>query len=126
MSPSGNPPASDLAWMRVAVDEVIIEVTARPGTSRRGVIGVTADRLVIGVNSRPEKGKANDELIEYLAKRNARAALGTADSPRRNLAAQNDSNRDPRTRQSRVAAYGKSANQSSDCQRIRGESKAKI
>ena len=54
--------------MRVAADEVIIEVTARPGTSRRGVIGVTGDRLVIGVNSWPEKGKANDELIEYLSK----------------------------------------------------------
>ena len=54
--------------MRVAVDEVIIEVTARPGTSRRGVIGVTGDRLVVGVNSRPERGKANDELIDYLAK----------------------------------------------------------
>ncbi len=54
--------------MRVAADEVIIEVTARPGSSRRGVIGVTGDRLVIGVNSRPEKGKANDEVIEYLSK----------------------------------------------------------
>jgi uncharacterized protein (TIGR00251 family) len=53
--------------MRVAVDEVIIEVTARPGTSRHGAIGVTAGRLVVGVNSKPEKGKANDELIEYLA-----------------------------------------------------------
>jgi hypothetical protein len=54
--------------MRVAIDEVVIEVTARPGASRRGVIGVTAERLVIGVNSRPEKSKANDELIEYLAR----------------------------------------------------------
>jgi uncharacterized protein (TIGR00251 family) len=54
--------------MRVAADEVIVEITARPGTSRGGVIGVTGDRLVVGVNSRPEKGKANDELIEYLAK----------------------------------------------------------
>ena len=54
--------------MRASIDEVVIEVTARPGASRRGVIGVTAERLVIGVNSRPEKGKANDELIEYLAR----------------------------------------------------------
>ena len=53
--------------MRVSVDEVVIEVTARPGASRHGVIGMTGERLVIGVNSRPEKGKANDELIEYLA-----------------------------------------------------------
>jgi len=58
----------DSPWMRVSIDEVIIEVTARPGSSHRGVIGVTGDRLVISVNSRPEKGKANDELIEYLAR----------------------------------------------------------
>jgi uncharacterized protein (TIGR00251 family) len=64
---TGNPPAPDSPWIRVSIDEVVIEVTARPGASRRGVIGVTGDRLVIGVNSRPEKGKANDELIEYLA-----------------------------------------------------------
>lgn len=53
--------------MRVSSDEVTLEVTARPGASRRGIIGVTGDRLTIGVNSRPEKGKANDELIQYLA-----------------------------------------------------------
>ena len=53
--------------MRVSVDEVIIEVTARPGASRRGVIGVTGERLVVGVHSGPQKGKANEELIEYLA-----------------------------------------------------------
>ena len=54
--------------MRVSVDEVIIEVTARPGASRRGVTGVAAGRLVVGINSRPEKGKANDDLIDYLAR----------------------------------------------------------
>ena len=70
MSPSGkgNPPPADSPWMRVSIDEVVIEVTARPGASRRGVIGVSGDRLVIAINSRPNKGKANDELIEYLAR----------------------------------------------------------
>jgi len=68
MSPGGNPPAPDsLPWMRVAEDEVTIELTARPGASRRGVIGTSGERLVVGVYSRPDKGKANDELIEYLA-----------------------------------------------------------
>jgi uncharacterized protein len=68
VSPRDNPPAaSDAAWMRVAADEVTIEVTARPGSSRRGLISVTGERLVIGVHSGPQKGKANDELIEYLA-----------------------------------------------------------
>ena len=54
--------------MRVSIDEVIIELTARPGASRRGVVGVTGDRLVVAINSPPDKGKANDELIEYLAR----------------------------------------------------------
>ena len=112
--------------MRVAADEVIIEVTARPGTSRRGVIGVTGDRLVIGVNSRPEKGKANDELIEYLAKeiRVPRSAL--LDSPRRNLAAQNDSNRDPRTRQGRRAVTTNQQTKVATAKREMSESKTKI
>ena len=65
---TGKTPAPDSPWMRVSIDEVVIEVTARPGASHRGVIGVTGERLVIGVNSRPEKGKANEELIEYLAR----------------------------------------------------------
>jgi uncharacterized protein (TIGR00251 family) len=68
VKPGGNPPASDIPWMRVSVDELIIEVTARPGASRCGVTGVSGERLAIGVNARPEKGKANDELIEYLAR----------------------------------------------------------
>jgi len=54
-------------WMRVSNDEVTIEVTARPGASRRGVISAGGERLVVGVHSSAQKGKANDELIEYLA-----------------------------------------------------------
>ena len=68
MSAGAKPPASDSPWMRVSIDEVIIEVTARPGSSRLGVTGVSSDRLVIAIHSRPDKGKANDELIEYLAR----------------------------------------------------------
>ena len=67
MNPGANPPATDTPWMRVGDSEVTIEVTARPGASRRGVIGATGGRLVVGVHSGPEKGKANGELIEYLA-----------------------------------------------------------
>ena len=53
--------------MRVSVDEVVIEVAARPGASPRGVVRASADGLVIRLNSAPEKGNANVELIEYLA-----------------------------------------------------------
>jgi uncharacterized protein len=54
--------------MRATHDEVIVEVTARAGASRGGALGVTGERLVIAVHSRPEGGKANAELIEYLAR----------------------------------------------------------
>src|SRR5258708_301257 len=67
VSPGAKPPASDSPWMRVSIDEVVIEVTARPGSSRLGVIGVSGVRLLVAIHSRPDKGKANDELIEYLA-----------------------------------------------------------
>jgi uncharacterized protein len=67
VNPGGNPPAGYTPWMRVADGEVTIEVTARPGASRRGIIGARGERLVVGVHSGPQKGKANDELIEYLA-----------------------------------------------------------
>ena len=111
--------------MRVAADEVIIEVTARPGTSRRGVIGVTGDRLVIGVNSRPEKGKANDELIEYLAKeiRVPRSALLIV----RGQTSRRKTIRIVTHEPAKAAArYNKSANESSDCQVQKSESKTKI
>jgi uncharacterized protein (TIGR00251 family) len=68
MSQGGNPPAADSPWMRVAIDEVIVEITARPGASRRGVIGLSDNCLVIAIQSRPHKGKANDDLIDYLAR----------------------------------------------------------
>jgi len=53
--------------MRVSADEVTIEVAARPGASNRGVVRASPDGLVIRLNSAPEKGNANLELIEYLA-----------------------------------------------------------
>jgi|SRR5579863_7205933 len=64
---SGNAPGDDTPWMRVSADEVMIEVAAHPRASRRGVVRATPEALVIALNSVPEKGNANVELIEYLA-----------------------------------------------------------
>jgi len=64
---SGKAPEADAPWMRVSVDEIVIEVAARPGASRRGVVRATPDALVIAVHSAPEKGNSNAELIEYIA-----------------------------------------------------------
>jgi uncharacterized protein (TIGR00251 family) len=68
MKPAGDSAAAVMAWMRVAGDAVTIEVTARPGASRRGVIQMDHQRVVVAVHAAPDKGKANDELIEYLAR----------------------------------------------------------
>ena len=44
-----------------------IEIVARPGSQRRGLLHVESRGLVIGVGSPAEKGKANDELIATVA-----------------------------------------------------------
>ena len=59
----------DAPWMRVMADEVTVEVAARPRAAQRGVVRATPEALVIGLQSAPEKDKANVELIEYLADR---------------------------------------------------------
>jgi uncharacterized protein len=47
---------------------VTIEVVARPGASRTGFHRVAPQGVVIGVAAVPERGKANAELIAFLAK----------------------------------------------------------
>lgn len=61
--PAPEPPL----WLRVNAGSVAIRVRARPGASRRGVIRADRDALVMGLNSPPEKGRANRELIELIA-----------------------------------------------------------
>ncbi len=67
MKSGGHAPDDDPPWMRVSADDVTIEVAARPGASRRGIVRASPDGLVIALHSAPEKGNANVELIEYLA-----------------------------------------------------------
>jgi uncharacterized protein (TIGR00251 family) len=55
------------SWLRVTADSVTIEVLARPGSPRRGVLRVESRGIVIGIGSPAEKGKANDELIATVA-----------------------------------------------------------
>jgi uncharacterized protein YggU (UPF0235/DUF167 family) len=43
-------------------------VVARPGASRVGILRVDPRGLVIGVAAAPERGKANAELIETVAR----------------------------------------------------------
>src|SRR5579859_1512761 len=59
---------ADSTWINCGSDFVTLRVVVRPGVSRKGVVRVDARGLVIALNSRPEHGKANDELVEYLAR----------------------------------------------------------
>ena len=56
------------SWIAIGDGFVTIEIVARPGASRRRIVRIDPRGLVIALNSAPEKGKANDELIEFLAR----------------------------------------------------------
>ena len=54
-------------WLRTGSDFVTIEIVARPGSQRRGLLRLEPRGLVIGAASLAEKGKANDELLATIA-----------------------------------------------------------
>jgi uncharacterized protein len=54
-------------WIKTGSDFVTLEIVARPGSSRHGLLRAEARGLVIGVASPAEKGKANAELIAAIA-----------------------------------------------------------
>jgi uncharacterized protein YggU (UPF0235/DUF167 family) len=62
------PDAPHPHWLRTGSDFVTIEIVARPGSRRHGLLRVEPRGLVIGIASAAEKGKANDELIVTIAK----------------------------------------------------------
>ena len=58
----------DLAlWYTETADGVIVNVRAKPRSSRAGGEGVVQDALIVRVRSAPVDGKANKELVETLA-----------------------------------------------------------
>ncbi|MCC7420162.1 MAG: YggU family protein [Planctomycetaceae bacterium] len=46
---------------------VLIPVQAQPKARRQGVVGEHAGRLKVAVTAPPDKGKANEALVEVLA-----------------------------------------------------------
>jgi uncharacterized protein (TIGR00251 family) len=56
------------SWLSWDSDSVTVRVVARPGASRQQILRVEPRGLLVALNSPPEKGRANDELIEYLAR----------------------------------------------------------
>lgn len=55
-------------WLSRIGSGLRIEVLARPGASRSGCMGVEARGLVMALHAPPEGGRANDELVEMLAR----------------------------------------------------------
>ena len=56
------------SWLSWDSNLVTVQVVARPGASRQGIVRVEPRGLVVALNSLPEKGRANDELIDFLAR----------------------------------------------------------
>jgi len=46
---------------------VTIQVSARPGAGHQRIVRADHRGLVVALNAPPEKGKANEELIDFLA-----------------------------------------------------------
>jgi uncharacterized protein (TIGR00251 family) len=57
----------DCPWMRIGAGELMIAITVRPSSARSGILRSASDGLVVGVGSAPDKGKANEELIDFFA-----------------------------------------------------------
>jgi uncharacterized protein (TIGR00251 family) len=62
---SGGSPA----WLRADADGVSIQVHLQPGARRTAVCGEHGGRLKIAVAAPPLQGRANDALIEWVARR---------------------------------------------------------
>lgn len=54
--------------MASATIAALLPVHAQPGASKEGILGIHAGRLKVAVHAAPEKGKANQALIECLAR----------------------------------------------------------
>ena len=55
-------------WITPDAGGVTIQIVARTGSSRRGILRVEPRGLVVALHLPPDKGRANDELIELLAR----------------------------------------------------------
>ncbi len=56
-------------WLRTGPDYVTLQISARPGGGRCKVVRADDARgLVVALNAPPDKGKANEELVDFLAR----------------------------------------------------------
>lgn len=57
------------AWLRQDAGGVLLDVHLQPGARRDAVCGVHGGRLKIAVMAPPVEGRANEALVEFLARR---------------------------------------------------------
>lgn len=58
-----------MSWYRAGEAGVTIHIHAQPGAKRTEVAGLHGDCLKLRLASLPVDGKANERLVEYLARR---------------------------------------------------------
>jgi uncharacterized protein (TIGR00251 family) len=76
MTSKERTPSPSSSWITLGDGFVTIEIVARPSASRQGIVRLDPRGLVIALNSAPDRGKANDELVDFLA-RTLKVARGT-------------------------------------------------
>ena len=54
-------------YFQVVTDGVVLPVHAQAGARKNGVMGAHAGRLKVAVTQAPEKGKANQAIVQVLA-----------------------------------------------------------
>jgi uncharacterized protein len=55
------------AWAQWRAGELVLALHAQPGARRTAVSGPYGERLKVALHAPPVDGKANDELLRYLA-----------------------------------------------------------
>lgn len=55
------------SWLRIGAGSITLQVTARPGSSRRGILGPGPHGLAVAVHARAVEGRANAELVDVIA-----------------------------------------------------------
>jgi uncharacterized protein (TIGR00251 family) len=53
-------------WIRLGPDFLTIEIVARPGSNRRGLVRIDPRGPVIAVEAPAEKGRANRQIIDSI------------------------------------------------------------
>jgi hypothetical protein len=66
---TSGPPEEGEAFFQATCQGYLIKVQAVPGAARTEVAGLYGDRLKVRLAAPPEKGAANRELLEFLARR---------------------------------------------------------